>query len=332
MIDKKVIFLTEGGRSMGFGHLTRCHALSQAFMDKNYTCSFIVHSDDTVVSVLQDVKCENVQWLNGIQNIKSCLHGAILVVDTFTISEKMLNKLSEISKVVILDDFVRRDHNSRIVIDWTINAEKKFYPIKNPSSRYLLGNCFIALRQAFWNRPTFVVKPSIKNILITFGGGDIKNQTPRVLNLLQKQYPSVMKTIVIGKGCQNIHALEAMADDMTIIVVDANAEKMLSCMLNADIAIATGGQTLYELACVGVPTISVIVIDNQLDDISGWQEVGFTKHVGWCNDINLEHKILSCLHELEPVQIRQEISLIGQTLVDGQGARRIVERILEDVL
>lgn len=315
---------------MGFGHLMRCLALSQAFMERGYQSSFIVHGDDSIRSVLQFVKYEKIQWLNGIEDIKSQLQNTILVVDTFSISVELLNALSNISRIAILDDFIRRDHNDRMVIDWTINAENKFYTDKNSSSRYLLGHEYIALRQPFWDCPEFTVKPLIEDVLITFGSGDIRHLSPRISKFLQKHYQLVRKKIIVGGASQSRKAAEALADSMTTIIVDANADEMLSNMKNADIAIASGGQTLYELACVGVPTISVMLIDNQLDDIEGWQEVGFTQHAGLWSDVNLDLNLLSCFRQLETIEARQERSVIGQKLVDGQGARRIVENILAE--
>jgi len=330
LTKKRAIFLTEGSRSLGFGHLTRCLALSQAFLERGHVSMFIVHGDASIISTLQDVEYKQVQWLNGIESIKYHLQNAILVVDTFSISDELLYELSNISKVTILDDFIRRDHNNHLVVDWTIKAEEKFYTYKNPSSCYLLGHKYIALRRPFWNCPKFVIKPLIGEVLITFGGGDIRNLSPRIFDLLHKHYPLVKKTIIIGGASQSKDAIETLTDPMITIIVDANADEMLSMMKNADIAIASGGQTLYELACVGVPTISVMLINNQMDDIRGWQEVGFTYHAGLWDDVNLNQNILSCFRKLKTIETRQERSMIGQKLVDGQGARCIVEFILAE--
>ena len=327
--NRRVIFLTEGSRTLGFGHLTRCLALSQAFLERDYDSTLIVHGDDSIHSVLPYVDYEKVQWLNGIESIEPRLQNAILIVDTFSITDDLLNKLSGISTVTILDDFIRRDHYNRLVVDWTINAEKKFYIHKNPYSQYLLGHKYIALRQPFWDSPKFIIKPVIENILISFGSGDIRHLSHRILGMLQNNYPSVMKTVVIGGASLVRGAIETWGDPMTTIIFDANAEEMHSCMINADIAIASGGQTLYELACAGVPTISVMLVDNQVDDINGWQEVGFTRHAGLWDDANLNHNILSAFHDLKTIESRKSKSIIGQTLVDGQGARRIAELILQ---
>ena len=314
---------------MGFGHLTRCLALSQAFLEKGYVSSFIVHGDDSIQSVLQDVEYEKCQWLNGIEELRTRLQNAFLIIDSLSISEDLLEEVSGLTKVIILDDFIRREHHDSIIIDWTINAENKFYTHRDPSSHYLLGHEYISLRNPFWGSTKFFVKPAIENVLITFGGGDVRNLTPRVLDILKNNYPSVMKTIIIGGGYRNRATIEEKADNMTTIYSDTSAETMMSCMADADVVIASGGQTLYELACVGAPTISIMLIDNQLDDIDGWEESGFTCHAGSWDDIDLENNILSCLHSLEPIGARQSKSAIGQDIVDGQGARRIVSTVLE---
>ena len=326
----KVFFLTEGSSSMGLGHITRCIALSQAFMEKGFLTSFFVHGDKSTNSTLESVNHINVNWLNGIEVIKSKIQDGIIVVDTFSISEEILSELSTIGKIVILDDFIRRDHQSRTVIDWTINAEKKYYLNRNPSSTYLLGNEYISLRRPFWDRRTYKVKSIISNVLIMYGSGDIRNLCERTINLLNINHPSLTKTIVIGHSSKNLNAIKEMANSHVDIIVDACAEQVFSHMSNADIAIASGGQTLYELACVGVPTISVMLIDNQLDDINGWEEVGFTSHSGQWNDPNLDLNILENLHRLKSITIRSKKSSIGQSFVDGQGARRIVKSILRE--
>ena len=330
MEKRKIIFLTEGSSSMGFGHVTRCLALSQAFLEHGFQSLFYVHGDDSIGSVLGHVEHRVFNWLNGIGDIKFDLYGAIIILDTFSISEELLGELSNISKITILDDFIRREHHSRLIIDWTINAEKKFYLNKNLSSTYLLGHEYISLRRPFWDRKSFIVNSKIKNVLIMFGSGDIRNLCARTACLIREIDWCIRKTIIIGGASTSRSVVESLADPMTKIIVDANDEQVFSLMKNADLAIASGGQTLYELACVGVPTISVMLIDNQLDDINGWSEVGFTYHAGQWDDVDLDIKILNRFNELRGPRTRFERSLIGQSLVDGQGARRIVKNILRE--
>ena len=50
----KVFIVTEGGSKIGFGHVTRCISLSEAFEEKGIFPEFIVNGDDTVLNFLKE--------------------------------------------------------------------------------------------------------------------------------------------------------------------------------------------------------------------------------------------------------------------------------------
>ena len=100
-------------------------------------------------------------------------------------------------------------------------------------------------------------------------------------------------------------------------------------MLKSDIAIASGGQTLYELANVGLPAIAIILIDNQVEDTVGWAQKGFLYNAGWWNKKQLENNIINYLKKLMDYSMRKSMGEIGQLFVDGKGANRIVEFTIE---
>ena len=103
---------------------------------------------------------------------------------------------------------------------------------------------------------------------------------------------------------------------------------MKKVMLDSDIAISAGGQTLYELARVGVPTIAISVADNQLGSIRGWQKTGFIEYAGWWED-DFGIRAKNILSQVKDPYIRRVKSEIGRKLVDGKGAKRVCEDVDE---
>jgi len=99
-------------------------------------------------------------------------------------------------------------------------------------------------------------------------------------------------------------------------------------MLNADVAISGGGQTLYELARAGVPTIAIGLSDNQLPNIKGWQKAGFISYVGWYRERGLLDRLKSEVDRLLPYETRKERSSRGRRIIDGKGVERAIDRIL----
>ena len=96
-------------------------------------------------------------------------------------------------------------------------------------------------------------------------------------------------------------------------------------MLESDIAISACGQTLYELAFLGVPTIAVTVADNQSINARGWQKTGFIEYGGHWSKTALSGNIKSLIDKLRDPELRRKNTFIGRDIVDGKGAIRIAE-------
>ena len=326
-----VTFLTEGSQSMGFGHLTRCLSISQALEEKGAKAHFIVNGDRKALTVISQVTTEVFDWINNAKRLFESLRNTnILFVDSLLISHSFYKQLvNSVPHIIFLDDFYRWSHDKGVIVDWTILADKLQFHSQNTSITYLLGTTYTSLRKDFWDVPKRRVKSSVSNILITFGGVDQRNLSTYVLRLLKKYFPNIKKTVVIAKCYTNISEIEAESDDNTQMIFFPNSSQMKENMLMADLAIASGGQTLYELARVGLPTISVISIDNQIDDTNGWAKAGFVKNAGWWNEPNLDKKIVQFINKLLDANVRQTMANLGQSYIDGQGARRIVNVILK---
>ena len=105
--------------------------------------------------------------------------------------------------------------------------------------------------------------------MVTFGGDDAKNMTPKILAFLNDEYPNLIKNVIIGRAFQNIDDIKKYTDKNTNLIYYPDAEKMKEIMFESDIAISACGQTLNELASVGVPTIGVCTAGNQLGNVKG---------------------------------------------------------------
>jgi len=98
---------------------------------------------------------------------------------------------------------------------------------------------------------------------------------------------------------------------------------MKEVMLNSDMAISAGGQTLYELARVGVPTIGVCIVKNQFKSIKKWGNSDFLEYAGWYNDDNILLKINKLLKKMEDVELRKFKSKLERNFLDGSGSMRV---------
>ncbi len=322
----RVIILTEGSSKSGFGHIARCSSLYEAFLLVGITPEFIIQGDMNVEYLIKDKRHRFLDWIDKPE-ILSFLHAHdVVIVDSISVDANVSNAIGKrIGLPVYIDDFNYYEYDKGLVIDWEISSLKNHHVKKADS---LLGPKYAALRKEFWDVPDKDVSENVNHLLLTMGGSDVRNLTPMLLHRLNVQYPSLKKTAIIGKGFDNIAALESFSNANVELAYFPDATQMKSAMISSDLAISAGGQTLYELARLGVPTIAVAVADNQLRDIEGWKEVGFIEYAGWWEVPDLFERIgaaITCLNNRNERVLRNRI---GRGIVDGLGARRIVEKII----
>ncbi|MDP3442411.1 MAG: bifunctional UDP-2,4-diacetamido-2,4,6-trideoxy-beta-L-altropyranose hydrolase/GNAT family N-acetyltransferase, partial [Ignavibacteria bacterium] len=129
----------------------------------------------------------------------------------------------------------------------------------------------------------------------------------------------------------NIDQINEAKDKNTILHYAPDASMMLQLMLEADAAISAAGQTIYELARIGVPTIAIAVVDNQLNSMAGWFKEDFLiDNINYLNP-NLEHKILLSFSNLQKRPVRERLSKLGRQKVDGGGAKRVVQALIDQI-
>jgi UDP-2,4-diacetamido-2,4,6-trideoxy-beta-L-altropyranose hydrolase len=303
----KVLILTEAGKSIGFGHLTRCIGLYQGFKEKGVDVEIVVNADSSVDFLLKGIKYKKFDWLRKMEDtFKSLKKVDIVIIDSYLADFDFYKEVSEIVKIpVYIDDYKRLDYPRGIVINPSIYGDKLDYP-KKEGVRYLLGKKYIILRKKFWNVPKKKINKHIKNVLITFGGTNQQDLAKTIARYLEDKF------------------------SFNISIVDPNknftAKDMLKLMLEADICISGGGQTTYELARVGVPTIGICFAENQLNNLKYGEKEGYLIFAGWFDEEDLYTKIEENVSVLDYTK-RMKMSTTGRIIVDGNGVNNIIRNI-----
>ena len=327
----KVTILTEGGRNTGYGHITRCISVYQAFEERGIPSRLIVNGDETIEDLLKGKNYKIFNWLDDQQLLFEILDNTnIVFIDSYLAEHEIYERISEqVETAVYFDDDLRIDYPKGFVLNGAIFAEQLPYPPKKDIT-YLLGTRYTPLRKEFWDVAARPAHDNLKTIIVTFGGTDICNLTPKVLEMLNDTYPKLLKKVTIGYGFEDTTKIEKLKNANTELIYYPDASGMKKVMLESDIAISASGQTLYELARIGVPTIAVCTADNQLNNIHSWEKTGFVEYAGWWEDKKITDVIPQKVELLKNKTLREKKHTIGNKYIDGKGSKRIVEELLYD--
>lgn len=327
MINMNVFILTEGGEDKGFGHVARCSSIYHAFEQFNISPKFIINGDESVKSILDGIDFEIFDWLNDLSIISK---SDIVVVDSYLASSDVFNHIANDSILTVyIDDNNRLKYPKGVIVNGTLDVDNLNYS-KRDDIKYLVGNEFIPLRKDFWDIPKLKINDSIESILITMGGNDLRNLTPSILKLLNNNFSNIIKKIIIADSFDNVSEIEKLKNENVELFYAPDSKEMINIMSAVDLTISASGQTLYELACIGVPTIAIGVIDNQKNNILNWKKQGFIEYAGCWNDENLLNSILEKINYLQDKNIRFDKRLLGIQAVNGKGSINIVKSILNE--
>ena len=172
--------------------------------------------------------------------------------------------------VAALDDLADRAHAADLLVDPSLSADPHGrYAALIPANRQqLLGPRYAILRPEFRTGAARPPHDGPLRWLIAFGGVDAAGCTQRAMAALAEAQPDTADvTVVVGGQNADLAAIRAKAAALGWQVhVDSDA--MGALMASADVAIGAGGHMLWERAAMRLPTIALIVAENQREQVT----------------------------------------------------------------
>jgi spore coat polysaccharide biosynthesis predicted glycosyltransferase SpsG len=130
--------------------------------------------------------------------------------------------------------------------------------------------------------------------------------------------------IVVGGGNPWHNELELLASQRPGFELERNPANMAVLMHWADVAISGAGGTVWELAYLGLPAIVIALSQDQRQIARGLAKNDVAVSLGWHANLS-DDRIVNALQSLlADRERRQTMSELGQKLVDGRGAERVV--------
>jgi UDP-2,4-diacetamido-2,4,6-trideoxy-beta-L-altropyranose hydrolase len=257
---------------------------------------------------------------------------AIGVVDGYQFRADYQVRVKESGlKFLLVDDHGLADHYyADFVLNQNIHACENLYRNREPYVQLLLGTRYALLRREFGSQSDRKreIPPMARKLLVTMGGSDQDNVTLKVLKALSNisEHKKLTIKVVVGGGNLNHQSLESFVNATALnteLLYSVN--NMPRLMLWADMAIAAGGSTMWELSYMGVPTLIVIIADNQFELAEGLSRCHAAINIGRLDNQGKLRIVHELEHLMKSSEIRRTLSQNAMNLIDGHGSRRVVE-------
>lgn len=326
------------GSSIGFGHVRRCLSLAEALLSRGAKVVFLVNPESAPEQWMPQGPAAAVETVSAIEAatlIATNEHIGnrgirALVVDSYESGAAAFGTV-KVPVAAIVDAPPPAPLPVSLLINGAADAPAHQHPLA-PGSRALLGPDYILLQRAFEAVPSRQVKNQVEGVLVTTGGGDERGLSLLLAAAARRAMPSARIVVVAGRYFPPglVDALEQLSISDPALDLVRSPPTLHTLMLNADLALTTGGQTTYELAATGTPACAVRLAANQTGNLAGLSAAGTLDWVGDVGEAGLEARLEGFLRRLAADTPRREkMSCAGQTAVDGQGSARVAKAVLE---
>lgn len=268
---------------------------------------------DQTIAAIQSLTTDTPDWL---------------IVDHYALDKGWAEQLKPYcQKIMVIDDLADRQHDCDLLLDQTFGRDECDYQALVPEHCTILtGSYYALLRPEFaqWREYSLQRRqqPQLKHLLITLGGVDKDNVTGQVLTALaNSQLPSDCRiTIVMGEHAPWLESIKAQARQLPWSTeVRVNVTQMAELMANSDLCIGAAGSTTWERCCLGLPTIMLVLAENQrkiADELDKKDIAYIIYHVA-----KLSHKLNTILTGISS-DLRTKIEK-SSIICDGFGTKRI---------
>jgi spore coat polysaccharide biosynthesis predicted glycosyltransferase SpsG len=168
----------------------------------------------------------------------------------------------------------------------------------------------------------------VSRLLVMQGGADTHGFLPKIAGALHGIKETFDTTIVVGPAFRHQAELSRAIDSgARAINVVRTPTDLPQRMLNSDLAITAAGLTMFELACVGTPSLVICAEPFEVATAQRLEKRGAVKSLGFGRDVSEAAIARAIAQLLKDKQQRTLMARAGKRAVDGRGAVRIVELI-----
>ena len=322
MIGPRILFVADAVPRIGGGHVMRSLNLARALEARGAECAFRSHPDgDAVLDV----------FARDLFRVESDADFGALVFDHYALTATDHAAIARGRPTLVIDDLADRPLAADLVLDSGISRRATDYRGLVPDGcRLLLGPNHAPMRPDFAAlRETALARRAeggpVRRILVSLGLMDVGGFT---LQAVERLRGIAALDVVIGSAAPARTALEAIAEADPSVALHIDTRDMARLTAEADIAIGAGGSSSWERCVLGLPTLLLVVADNQQEAAVALAEAGAVIALDAAAEFESGFDAAAA-RLIGEGHLRRRLSKAAAAICDGRGADRVADAFLE---
>jgi UDP-2,4-diacetamido-2,4,6-trideoxy-beta-L-altropyranose hydrolase len=338
---QSLLVRADASTTIGTGHLVRCLAIAHELHRRGWQASFAAR--DIPAGLRGEIEAAGYSFFPVPRHIPTTSEPAYLetvssarfsvaIVDRYGIDAAWHRAAARLARsVAAIDDLARAEQAVEVLVNQNLGYSESHYEGLVPAScRLLIGPEYAMLRREFREARLTGLRnrDHVRRILVFMSGGDAGNVTGQVVAALAETDAAI--DVVVGSAYPHMESLRHLAGRQGRTAVHQSTPDMAKLMVQADLAVGAPSSASWERCCLGLPTVTITLAENQSRVAAALSAVGATVSLGWYDAVD-RSAIAGAVAQLSgsPSRLR-EMSEIAARVTDGRGAERVAD-VLEEV-
>lgn len=279
--------------TIGAGHVARCLTLARQARAHGVQVEFICRELDG--SLLAQIRADGFAAhaigphdddAAAVRALAAQAPVAWLVVDHYGLDAAWERSVQPaVQNILVIDDLANRPHACAALLDQNFwpDAKERYRGLVPADCLQLLGPHYLLLREEFARARASLQRDfsAVRRLLLNFGGADEPNVTCLALDAIRPlDLSAVAVDVVIGAGNPHRAAVQQRLHGLAHARLHVQTSRMAQLIAQADLAIGACGSSTWERCFLGLPTVAVVLADNQREAAAQLHQQGVLANVG----------------------------------------------------
>ena len=298
--------------------------------------------------LLSDSEINKIKWITGDivdtknidnvirdNNIQSIIHLAALQVPFCAADPVNGAKVNVVGTVNIFEaarqyGLRRLTYTSSVAAHGFLSKDREvFKELVSGKTKLLLGPKYVLLRPEYsLNRSNFSKKHNVKNVVVFYGNSDLTNETLKSLEAISRlNFDDLYINVVIGSNNPFFDIIQQKVKEIRNCHLHVQLPHLANLFSQANLALCAGGGALWELMCMGIPSLVTITSENQ----SAAAKILSSKEAVYClgesREVSINDLELNIRNMLYDEKKLSKISHKAKKLVNGNGAKEVIREM-----
>lgn len=332
----RILFFVNAGPEVGGGHVLRALALAQALEARGASCALVGPAPIVQIANAFAPEAVVLEAMDGGPRALAHAAGArpfdAVVFDHFGLSVGEQGPLAQGRPALVVDELADRPLHADMVLDCGPQRRAQDYDGLAPEgARLLLGPQYAPVRPEFaalreqalgWRGEP------VRRILVSLGLSDVDGVAGQVVERLRPRLTTEAIDVALGAGAPSLASLTRIARRDTRLTVHVDNPDMARLTAEADIAIGAAGSSTWERCALGLPSLMLVLADNQQPAAQAMAEAGAALVLDPAEGDFADRFDRALMRLLADANLRRDLAQRSAELCDGHGAARTADAFL----